>query len=156
MPTILDINPGTLPRTDLRLAASYLTKARREPLQHDDLAALKRLVNNSMVGASKLLHFVAPQRHAVWDSKVFAFCFDRYGYNYEVNNVRNYESYLSALKELMTDRRFDSFHAAVCSKVGYPVSGLRALELVMFLNAPDRRRNGRADGAEEPALVRYG
>lgn len=138
MPTILDINPGTLLATDLQMAAEYLNKARLEPLSIQDLDALKRLVNNSIVGASKLLHFVAPERYAVWDSRVFAFCHDYYGSHNQVNSLKAYQRYLGKLEGQMTEQGFFTFHQAVCQKVGYSVSGLRALELIMFLNAPVR------------------
>ena len=35
-----------------------------------DLQILKDTFNNSLVGVSKMLHFAAPTRYAIWDSKV--------------------------------------------------------------------------------------
>jgi hypothetical protein len=43
--------------------------------------------------------------------------------------------------------RFSRFHTAVEAKVGYPVSGLRALELMMFLGG--RGAAGRDDPSEQ-------
>ena len=47
-----------------------------------------------------------------------------------------YVDYLNELATLAQRPEFARFHASMNEKVGYPVSPLRALELVMFLNAP--------------------
>src|SRR5690606_14666185 len=39
----------------------------------EDLLILKQTINNSLVGTSKLLHFINPERYAIWDSRVFRF-----------------------------------------------------------------------------------
>lgn len=52
-----------------------------------------------------------------------------------MNNVDAYLGYRRDLVALMADSRFPAFHAAVNAKVGYPVTGPRALELMMFLAA---------------------
>ena len=44
--------------------------------------------------------------------------------------------YVALLKELATKAEFPALHSSVQKKLGYNVSPLRALELVMFLNAP--------------------
>lgn len=105
-------------------------------LSDKEITSLAKLVNNSLVGASKLLHFVAPNQFAIWDSKIYAFVFDQKPYNYRVNEVANFRSYLNTLALIQTDSRFTAFHASVNAKIGYSVSPLRAIELVMFLNAP--------------------
>lgn len=147
MPTILEINPGVLPVTDLQLAATYLNRARQEALTKADLEALKRLINNSIVGASKLLHFVAPERYAIWDSRVYAFARGQYGSHAAVNSVTNYLGYLQERDKDIADERFPAFHRAVCKKVGYEVSKMRALELIMFLNAPSRKDKSAKESA---------
>ena len=53
-----------------------------------------------------------------------------------VNNARTYERYLGLLQTLRQDVRFPTVHASINRKMGYPVSALRAIEVVMFLNAP--------------------
>jgi len=44
-----------------------------EPLKVKELDALKACINNSLVGASKLLHFINPEQYAIWDSKIFKY-----------------------------------------------------------------------------------
>ncbi|WP_423599948.1 hypothetical protein [Roseateles sp. MS654] len=136
MPTILELYPDA-DRCDLAAAAAMLTKAKLgHRLDAWELEALAGLMNNSVVGVSKLLHFVAPQNYAIWDSKVFAFVRGERPHHYRVNSVHFYQSYLEELRNLVERPGFEQFHASMNKKIGYAVSPLRALELVMFLNAP--------------------
>ncbi|MGI2026683.1 MULTISPECIES: hypothetical protein [unclassified Endozoicomonas] len=135
MPTILSLHiseeTGALEGTAL-----ILQKAKQEgSLSYDDLSQLKALVNNSMVGASKLLHFVAPEHFPIWDSKVYRFCHKQEPHQYRVNSIDEYLTYLDQLKKLSEDERFPEFHNSVIGKLGYEVTPMRAIELVMFLNA---------------------
>ncbi|QSA96515.1 hypothetical protein [Methylococcus sp. EFPC2] len=136
MPTVLELYPES-PNIDLPKAAELLTKAKTTGvLTDDEIEQLARLVNNSLVGASKLLHFVSPERFAIWDSKIYAFVYRERPHNYRVSQVSKYRSYLTKLDQHQKDSRFATFHNSVNTKIGYSVSALRALELVMFLNAP--------------------
>jgi hypothetical protein len=136
MPTVLELYPEP-PNRDLAVGAAILTKAKNTGVLSDqEIASLAALVNNSLVGASKLLHFVAPDHFAIWDSKIYAFVLHKKPHNYRVNDVANYRRYLSLLAGIRSDSRFDAFHESVNRKIGYDVSPLRAIELVMFLNAP--------------------
>jgi len=136
MPTVLDIYPE-MPNIDLATGADLLNKAKRTgALTDTEVEQLARLVNNSLVGASKLLHFVSPQHFPIWDSKIYAFVFQEKPHNYRVSQVSKYRKYLALLGQLQNDTHFTSFHSSVNRKVGYQVSEFRALELVMFLNAP--------------------
>jgi len=135
MPTVLGLDMGAARGFSLRQAADLLTAAKRRDLDKAELASLKGLVNNSIVGASKLLHFVEPARYPIWDSRIYSFRHRRQGHAHQVNNVDAYLSYRGELMALMADARFPAFHAAVNAKVGYPVTGPRALELMMFLAA---------------------
>lgn len=134
MPTIVDLNIGPS-NIDLKGGAELLTRAKSDgTLTDKEIESLARLVNNSLVGASKLLHFVAPTRFAIWDSKIYAFTFEQKPHHYRVNQVMKYRQYLNTLARLQHDKRFNAFHKSVNQNIGYEVSPLRALELVMFLN----------------------
>ena len=136
MPTILELYPD--PRGfGLADAAALLTKVRHSgSLLDKELESLAAITNNSLVGASKLLHFVAPDRFAIWDSKIYAFVFRERPQNYRVRQISNYRTYLGVLSKYQSDPRFPAFHAAVNKKIGYPVSALRAIEIVMFQHSP--------------------
>jgi len=134
MPTILELKSGNGlldPVGDHPLG----TKARTgRSLTDEEITQLAQVINNSLVGASKLLHFVAPDAFAIWDSRIHRFLFPSEApHNYRVNKIERYRAYLELLSGLKTDKRFDDFHKSVCRKVGYTVSGMRAIELVMFM-----------------------
>ena len=134
MPTVLKLNPRSAKIT-LERGAQLLTDAKRDgALPNAEIEALASLINNSLVGASKLLHFVAPEDFAIWDSRIYEFVFRQEPYSYRVKSVALYRDYLEALATIRADGRFERFHASVNERGGYPVSAFRAIELIMFLN----------------------
>ncbi len=134
MPTILDIYVSD--EVGIDKGVEILNKARLQgALSVDEIHQLASLVNRSVVGASKLLHFVNPEAFAIWDSRIYRFHFNQTAHQNRVNNAAAYERYLKALHALREDPRFPAFHDAINRKMGYDVSALRALEVVMFLNA---------------------
>lgn len=136
MPTILELYPEQ-GNTGLEAAAQTVFKAKvGAVLNFQEIEGLASLINNSLVGASKLLHFVAPTHYPIWDSKVYSFVHEERPHPYRVNSVVKYQEYVELLKDLTNNPRFQKFHASVQNKLGYKVSPVRALELVMFLNAP--------------------
>lgn len=133
MPTILEIYASQ--RSEISHGVALLNKARTQGvLTYCELSDLAQLINRSFVGASKLLHFVNPQAFAIWDSRIYRFIYGNTPHQYRVNNAAIYEKYLQILFRLKQDKRFPAFHTSVNRKMGYPVSALRALEVVMFLN----------------------
>jgi len=135
MPTILEIHPGE--STGIEEGVVLLNRARVEgQLSVDDIGRLASLINRSVVGASKLLHFVNPAAFAIWDSRIYRFIHRKTPHQYRVNNAAEYVRYLILLRQLQQDARFQDFHASINRKMGYQVSALRALEVVMFLNTP--------------------
>lgn len=136
MPTVLELYPDR-ERIDLDEAARLLTLAKTSgSLTQGQLESLAGLVNNSLVGASKLLHFVAPTHFAIWDSKVYSFVHEERPHNYRVNNAAKYVEYLNLLGHLSNDSQFPQFHTSIQQKLGYSVTPFRAIELIMFLRAP--------------------
>ncbi len=136
MPTVLELYPDPN-GIDLVAAATLLTTAKSAgKLDRSEIESLAALVNSSLVGASKLLHFIAPAHFAIWDSRVYSFVHEERPHNYRVNTVAKYFDYLERLKALKHSLAFKPFHASVETKLGYHVSPFRALELIMFLNAP--------------------
>lgn len=135
MPTILELHPEP-PNVDLDAAALILTNARStRALVDSELDRLAEVMNNSLVGVSKLLHFAAPDSFAIWDSRIYTYLHGRKPHHYQVRDVGKYRQYHAQLTEYTQDPRFPGFHTTVNRKVGYPVSPLRALELVMFQNS---------------------
>ena len=94
MPTILELNPTD--DFDLQNAANLVNSAKiSSSLKAQELESLARLINNSVVGASKLLHFVSPEKFAIWDSKIYSFIYEERPHNYRVNNPQKYFDYIN-------------------------------------------------------------
>lgn len=130
---VIEEHHGKVPISD---GVDTLNRARSGALvSDDDVTKLAQLINNSIVGASKLLHFVSPERFAIWDSRVA-----RYLHGpitaYRLNRTRVYRAYLTACAETVADPAFAAVHDRINEQVGYPVTPLRAVELVMYA-APD-------------------
>jgi hypothetical protein len=64
-----------------------------EALARIDLKA----INNSVVGTSKFLHFVAPEIFPIWDSRIAAVFGFRH--DYQINNALNYRKYCDAIHD---------------------------------------------------------
>lgn len=136
MPKILNLHS-----TDqFKDATKILNKVREEKsISDEDLEKLKKHVNNSLIGTSKLLHFLLPDKFAIWDSNIYTFIHNQTS-TYQVQKILNYRDYLNQLEKLRTNSEFTGFHQSVNKKIGYDVSPLRALELIMFLNSPKRNK----------------
>jgi hypothetical protein len=130
MPTILDFRSD---RFEEAVAILNRAKAGRDPDLHD-LALLKQLFNNSLVGTSKLLHFIRPTLFPIWDSRVFRYLTGEEPYAHRIGNVRRYLRYVAFCRRLVELPAFEEVHRHVCTQTGYPLSPLRAAELVMFRN----------------------
>ena len=106
-----------------------------ENLENKDLVILKSIFNNSLVGTSKLLHFINPKKYAIWDSRVFYFLNKNKKikpHNYRVENIESYLNYLSLLNDLTKTKKFNVFYKIVNDKLNEQVTEFRAIELIMF------------------------
>lgn len=64
---------------------------------------------HSMVGASKLLHFISPNVFPIWDSKIQAFRGLPNG-NYDMSNINNYLEYVGNVHAIVADEGFSEFY----------------------------------------------
>lgn len=128
MPTILKFKTA-----QFEAAATCLERARQGDVSEGDLRCVLALVNNSLVGTSKLLHFVNPRVFAIWDSRVCRYLTGA-AWHYKVEEVPRFVAYQTLLRDTVSNNRFDAAHDSICRKVGYEVSRLRAGELIMFMN----------------------
>ncbi len=103
-------------------------------LAEDDLNLIKQACNNSIVGASKLLHFLRPDLCPIWDSRV-AQVFFWPGYS-KVNNIESYLRYRNEMSRWVKNEdlliRVNEIKSAVPSIASAPP--MRVIELVMFVN----------------------
>ena len=108
--------------------------------------------NNSLVGASKLLHFACPDRYAIWDSQVFRYFYpgknmasiqltqlDRYLQYHtllaELSADAEVEQIISLLRNMLLQALPDAFHNDVI------FTNYRCMEFVMYSTAIARAKN---------------
>jgi hypothetical protein len=102
-------------------------------LSGEEMSLLRRSINNSLVGPSKLLHFVNPEVLAIWDSRVFYFIQKRDPKESEIRSIANYFAYHDNLDDLIAEPKFRQVHDSMNHKIGYPVTPMRACEYVMYM-----------------------
>ena len=105
-------------------------------IDEQQLTTLKTTFNNSLVGTSKLLHFINPKQYAIWDSRVFRFLNDVEPHKYRLEKPRAYIEYLKLIEELKNEKAFTAFFELMKQKVGYDITEYRALELAFFKGTP--------------------
>lgn len=99
-----------------------------------ELEVLKTSINNSIVGASKFLHFVNPDIFPIWDSRIAK---ELSGINYP-NDVNLYINYLEAIHSVinMKNKEFLKLHnelnSIVFKNYKYSISQLRTIEIIIF------------------------
>lgn len=130
MPTVLDFRSNKINEATQILNSAK--KGNRPSLAELDI--LKSCFNNSLVGSSKLLHFINPNQFAIWDSRVYRYLFNQTPHSYRVENNNTYLDYLSFYDYLTNNSNIDSLKKLIEDKVGYPMSKMRAIELIFFYN----------------------
>lgn len=130
MPTIFDYRSDKFEE-----AIIILNQAKKgDKMSTDNLVLLKGLLNNSLVGTTKLLHFIKPDNFAIWDSRVYRYLTDKEPYDNRIGNCNTYLDYLEFCDYLIKQNEFYSIKRSVEKQVGYPMTTLRVAELVMYSN----------------------
>ena len=104
-----------------------------------ELEIIKQCVNNSMVGTSKLLHFINPNLYAIWDSRIFRYITGK-KYSYGIDKPKAYMEYMEALNEIVNHPEYRSLHFEIERNFKYEISPLRAIEILMFETDRERQR----------------
>ena len=100
----------------------------------DELNILKTMINNSLVGTSKLLHFISPSLIPIWDSRVYKYLLGR---NHSQNSISNPVQFLDYIKfcdNVIQEIKFPELKNYMEMQVGYEMSPMRIVEIVMYLN----------------------
>jgi len=127
MPTILKFKMDNINEV-LRL---FNDVKKGEILNETELDLLKTCINNSMVGVSKLLHFINPENYAIWDSRIIKYITGQSS-QYGIGKPQNYLEYIKKLNEITQEEGFNDLYAAIKEKFNYPITAMRAIEIVMF------------------------
>lgn len=130
MPTILNFKSD-----EFGAVVSILNKAKRaDRISNIEIILIKRLINNSLVGASKLLHFINPHIYAIWDSRICNFLTGN-SHKYKVENLQLFWSYIDLCERILLDPDFENIHEKYINKLGFEVSPMRTIEQIMFINS---------------------
>lgn len=132
MPTI----PKNIKFEVLDEALPILNRAKKGVnVSREEYVILKALCNNSLVGASKLLHFINPEVFAIWDSKIYSYLYqDKSAYKYKVENIDKYIAYLDLLNQMAKSTKFKPIIKKIQSLFDYEISQYRAIEWMIFNN----------------------
>ncbi len=130
MPTILDFRSNKI--IEATQILNYAKQGNRPSLTELDI--LKSCFNNSLVGSSKLLHFINPNKFAIWDSRVYRYLFNQTPHSYRVENNNTYLNYLYFCDHLINSSEINTLKKIVEEKVGYTMTKMRAIELIFFYN----------------------
>lgn len=128
MPTMLDL------RGDLAASVEIANKVKADGCipTPEELQLLANNINGSVVGTSKLLHFIRPDIHAIWDSRVYRYLHQQRPYIYRLEAPDAYSGYLESIAGLAQDDRFHDFHHSFNQAIGYDVTSKRYIEYVMY------------------------
>jgi hypothetical protein len=105
-----------------------------------DLEMLKNAINNSLVGLSKLLHFINPRDYAIWDSRIFRYLTEKKS-SYGIDKPQLYLDYLNGIKNISENKDYGKLHDLISRNFEYDIYPTRAIEITMF--ETDRKRQSR-------------
>lgn len=106
-------------------------------LNAEDLGILKHSINNSLVGLSKLLHFINPIEYAIWDSRIFRYLTEKKS-SYGIDKPELYLDYLSGIKKIAKNKEYGKLHHLISRNFDYEINPTRVIEITMF--ETDRNR----------------
>ena len=134
MPTIIDLK-----FEEMKEVLIYLNEAKKGSILNvNQLELLKKCINNSLVGLSKLLHFINPIDYAIWDSRIYRYTTDKKS-SYGIGNTQLYLNYLLRLNHIESHREFYKVKNKVSDCFTYTITPKRIIELLMF--EADKRNN---------------
>ena len=131
MPTILTIHGDDL--SDQIVILNNLKNKNIIP-DSDAMEMLKSAFNNSIVGTSKLMHFVRPDLMPIWDSKVSAQVRKIIPMTKQVNSVNNYIKYVALCNDIIDHYLFSKAKIEIEKVVKYSITNMRAVEQLLFYN----------------------
>ena len=130
MPTMFDFRSTEF---DKVLSILNDAKAGKIPTEYD-LKILKSCFNNSLVGTSKLLHFINPNEFAIWDSRVYRYLTNEKPYSYRLDDFTTFLGFRDFCKHITEQHGYEEIHQLVEKRINYAMSKMRTVELIMFTN----------------------
>jgi len=131
MPTILDFKGKN---NDWEWCVKSLNKVHnKQSITNRELQTLADVVNGSVVGVSKLLHFIDPNQYAIWDSNVCEYLNNRTVKRWKTTDIESYRNYIELLQTLTNNSVTGAIRGIIGNRFKADASDLRILEVVMFL-----------------------
>ena len=134
MPTIFDFRTDQITENIVKAVKIFNKAKKGGDLIGHEYDLLKSLLNNSLVGTTKLLHFINPEKFAIWDSRVYRYIHKEEPHDYRIGKIENYLDYQKLLKDLVKQKDFSCFFELVNAQLDYKPTNFRALELIMYAN----------------------
>ena len=137
MPTILDTQKNNKIYPDLVIQSIERLDVSFTDPKKEDLEIVAAFMNNSIVGASKLLHFIYPEKYPIWDSKICGIIMSSSKSSYKVNKTENYINYCKAIHNIISKppENLKNFKKKFTPEISY----VRAAELILFLAADSQK-----------------
>lgn len=126
MPTILKRNDCNYEIIEIL----NFVKNNNDVLSEDNLRKLLPFANKSMVGLSKLLHFINPEVYPIWDRKICKYFYST-SHNYQIQNVSNYLKYTNAIHKALEFELPEEFNL-IKKQLDYNISDIRLIEISIF------------------------
>lgn len=100
-------------------------------ISDNDLIKLISIINDSVVGTSKFLHFILPDMIPIWDRRVYYYLTEETPYAYRLKSIENFNLYRKFCNEIVLDSRLNHLVDATQEFTGQ-VTPLRSVEFVMY------------------------
>ncbi|UAM99582.1 hypothetical protein K8354_07200 [Polaribacter litorisediminis] len=127
MPTIINLDTTRIDKVLFLLNAVKSGHL----LDKDEILIIKNCINNSLVGTSKLLHFIKPENYAIWDSRIFRYLTEKKS-DYGIGNPEYYLEYIDGLKIISENVNYETIHSLISRNFDYPLYPTRVIEIIMF------------------------
>ena len=127
MPTVINLNL----QKEVQVLISLNEAKQGKVLNEQELEVVKECINNSIVGASKLLHFLNPDTYAIWDSRIFRYLTGKSS-TYGIDKAITYLEYLNALNMVKEHKDYPVLHDRVEARVKKKITHMCAIEMIMF------------------------
>jgi hypothetical protein len=136
MPTMFDFRSN-----NFNEIVDILNRAKQGQIPTEtELEVLKKCFNNSLVGTSKLLHFINPNMFAIWDSRVLRYLTNRGSNSYRLDKSKLYLDFLKFCKYITNQPGYNEIHNLVVEKLNQgKMTKYRTVELIMY----ETERNSR-------------
>ena len=127
MPTIIYLDTEQIDKVLFLLSA---VKA-GHLLDKNEINIVKNCINNSLVGTSKLLHFIKPENYPIWDSRIFRYLTEKKS-DYGIGNPEYYLEYMNGVKLISENMNYETIHNLISRYFDYPLYPTRVIEIIMF------------------------